>query len=118
MGMNPLVVGNYYRTKGYDVDLYTNSDEVPNTYDAYIMFYGYTKENGDGKYGAHYIAIEYDDETGQLIAYNNEWESKIDSESDFSDFLPDKVGFDLFIWGIDKPDAYQPQEPLKGSFAK
>ncbi len=118
LGMNPLVVGNYYRTKGYDVDLYTNSDEVPNNYDAYIMFYGYTKETGDGKYGAHYIAIDYDKETGKLIGYNNNRRDAVDSKDQFLEFMPDDIGFDLFIWGINKPDAYQPQELLKGSFAR
>lgn len=118
LGMNPLVIGNYYRTKGYDVDLYTNVDKVPNTYDAYIMFYGYTKENGDGKFGAHYIAIEYNEETGQFVGYNNNTVNKAENKSEISEFLPEEIGFDLFIWGIDKPDEYQPQESLKGAYAR
>jgi len=82
------------------------------------MFYGYTKENGDGKFGAHYIAIEYDKETGKLIGYNNNWRNEDDRFDEFSEFIPETVGFDLFIWGINKPDAYLPQAPLKGAYVK
>lgn len=116
--MNPITIRRYYQEKGYEVDLYINPRNVPKTYDAYIMFYAYLDSNKEGiPFGAHYIAIEYDDQTGQLIGYNNNRKNTTEKSLTFSGFLPDWKLLP-FVWGINKPDECYTQEPLSGAYAK
>ena len=104
LGMNPLVVGVYYRSLGCQVQLYSNTNSVPKTYDAYIMLYFYKSKdkNGNDTMGAHYIAVSYNPSTDKFTGYNNNNET-IEQEDSFFQFLPpDQRGY--FVWGINNPD--------------
>lgn len=105
-GMNPLVVGDYYRSKGYDVELYPNISEVPMTYDAYIMLYAYKAQdaNHNDTLGAHYIALSYDEASEMLTAYNLSGNKAVKSES-FSDYLSEDTTLASIVWGIRKSDT-------------
>ena len=73
LGMNPLVVGAYYRSLGCQVKCYSNVNSIPKTYDAYIMLYFYKSKdkNGNDTLGAHYIAASYNPSTNKFTGYNN-----------------------------------------------
>ncbi|MPM53433.1 hypothetical protein SDC9_100201 [bioreactor metagenome] len=105
LGMNPLVIGDLYRSAGCHVDLYLNTSDVPKTYDAYIMLYFYKNVNNGDKLGAHYIAVDYDPRADKFSAYNND-NSNLQEKDAFNKFLPDgHQGY--CIWGISHIDQSQ-----------
>lgn len=75
----------------------------------YIYQYPETsEESGDveTKCGGHYIAVHYDQETKQLVAYNNRPDRPIEFEDSFEGFILN-LGEDVVVpysvvWGIDK----------------
>ena len=107
-GMNPLVIGSYYRSKGYRVGLYLNTNDIPKNGDAYIMcyLYNYTDRSGKVTTGGHYIAIAYDPNTKKLTAFNNNKKGEIEEKPDFIDFLP--AGHKQYcVWVIEDPNKPQ-----------
>lgn len=107
LGMNPLVVGSYYRSKGYRVNLFLNPSNVPKTSDAYIMLYFYKDQDIDRNegIGGHYIAVTYNPSTDKFTAYNNQY-GKSQEEDSLDKFLPtDPYGY--CVWGIEDPDKPQ-----------
>ena len=110
LGMNPLIIGDLYRSAGCHIALYLNKSNVPKTYDAYIMLYFYKVVNSDNKLGAHYIAVEYDPRADNFTAYNNEY-GELQQKDTFEKFLPsDDLGY--CIWGISKIDQSQDTDSI------
>jgi len=112
LGMNPLVVGAYYRSLGCQVKCFSNINVIPKTYDAYIMLYFYKSKdkNGNVTLGAHYIAVSYNPSTDKFTAYNNNNYGQIEQKDGFSQFLPpDQRGY--FVWGINNPDQPLDTDP-------
>ena len=113
LGMNPLVVGAYYRSLGCQVKCFSNVTAIPKTYDAYIMLYFYKSKNkiGNDPLGAHYIAVSYNPSTDKFTAYNNNIYGKTEQKDGFSQFLPpDQRGY--FVWGINHPDQPHDTDPV------
>jgi len=97
-GMNPLVIGDYYRQNGAEVTLYTNPADVPTDHDAYIALYFHSK-------GGHYVAARYDQFAHEYEVYNlfeNGRTYPMNSLSD-SDFPAAEDTNHWIIWGIDSP---------------
>lgn len=107
LGMNPLVVGSYYRSKGYRVNLFLNPSNVPKTSDAYIMLYFYKDHDIDGNegIGGHYIAVTYNPNTDKFTAYNNQYGKS--QEEDSLDKLHPTDPYGYCVWGIEDPDKPQ-----------
>ena len=104
LGMNPLIVGDYYRNRGYDVRLYSNPGNVPPDYDAYLALYFYGG-TADRPLGAHYVALEYDPQAKQYVSYNDpkELDGPQQVFPDFAQMKATDEAHALFVWGIDKP---------------
>jgi hypothetical protein len=106
-GMNPLVIGPYYRSKGYRVGLYLNTSDVPKNGDAYIMCYLYYYKDANGRValGGHYIAVTYNPSTDKFTAYNNKY-GKAHVEDTLEKLLPeDHASF--CVWAIEDPNKPQ-----------
>ena len=120
-GMNPLVIGNYFREKGCDVDLYFDINNAPKTYDAYIMLYLYKKAEEDGtvNWGGHYVAIEYDENSDNFIVYNLDSSNSANEGEDLEVFLPNNpkiLQYVPVVWGINNPDEhYIEEQPVPNS---
>lgn len=97
LGMNPLVIGDYYRQRGAYVALYTNPAEVPKDYDAYIALLFYS----DG--GAHYVAAEYNKYEDKFEVYNLLTDNMVhEMDSLSATYYPGDKKTNLWIiWGID-----------------
>jgi hypothetical protein len=107
-GMNPFVIAPYYQKKGYKVDWYLNTTDVPKNGDAYIMAYLYKfkDENGKDATGGHYIAVAYNPSTDSFTAYNNNFDGIPEEGSNFVDFLPQDHK-QYCIWVIEDPNKPQ-----------
>ena len=107
-GMNPLVIGPYYRSKGYQVGLYLNTSDVPKNSDAYIMCYLYNNTDANGKeaLGGHYIAVTYNPSTDKFTAYNNNNDGKLEEGYSFTDFLANDHKL-YCIWANEDPNKPQ-----------
>ena len=99
LGMNPLVIGGYYRQHGAEVTLYTNPANVPTDCDSYIALFFYS----DG--GAHYVAAKYNQTTQKFDVYNllADGEKKQMDSLSASDYPGMKKTEHWIIWGIDSP---------------
>lgn len=94
-GMNPLVIGDYYRQNGAEVTLYTNPANVSKDHDVYIALFFHSS-------GAHYIAAEYNPSTKKFEVYNLDTAEKEKSLVSLSqESCEDTSGW--IIWGIDSP---------------
>jgi len=95
LGMNPLVVGDYYRQNGAKVTLYTNPTDVSKDHDAYIALFFHSG-------GAHYVAAEYNSSTKKFEVYNLDSDEKEKSLVSLSrESYHHTAGW--IIWGIDSP---------------
>lgn len=111
-GMNPLMIPAYYLKKGYKVGFYPKLEDVPEDSDAYIVLYIYREietinnKEYEGAPGAHYVAVERDSSTGELIPYNdNSWEGEpLESFYDFYDNDTASVKR-VVVFTVDKPDT-------------
>jgi len=109
LGMNPLVVREYFGSKGYDVTLYNGIKNVKPDHDAYLAMYIY--KNSDGTLGGHYVAMKQDPKTKDYITYNEVYSTHPVPMKELDDLgrlnedgSVDKENPRLLtvIWGIDK----------------